>query len=53
VALDHSDGNPLSVALSHLGENGLTGELAFGAGGDRAGAPPLYTVDNGAIRAFK
>jgi branched-chain amino acid transport system substrate-binding protein len=53
VALDRSDGNPLSVALSHLGESGLTGDLAFTAGGDRAGQPLLYTVDNGAIRSFK
>jgi branched-chain amino acid transport system substrate-binding protein len=55
VALEHSDGSSaaLATSLSHLGENGLTGELAFTAGGDRAGAPPLYIVDNGAVRAFK
>jgi branched-chain amino acid transport system substrate-binding protein len=55
VALEHSDGSSaaLATSLSHLGENGLTGELAFTAGGDRAGAPPLYIVDNGTVRAFK
>lgn len=55
IALEHADGSSAATAasLSHLGENGLTGELAFTAGGDRAGAPPLYTVDNGAVRAFK
>ena len=34
---------------------GSTGEIAFTAGGDRAGAPPLYTVDgaSGTVGAFK
>jgi branched-chain amino acid transport system substrate-binding protein len=55
VAIEHADGDraALANALSHLGENGLTGELAFAAGGDRAGAPPLYVVENGAVHAFK
>ncbi|MDB4969103.1 MAG: Extracellular ligand-binding receptor [Myxococcales bacterium] len=55
IALEHADGDRAALAnsLSHLGENGLTGEIAFTAGGDRAGAPSLYTVDNGAVRAFK
>ena len=55
VALEHADGDRAALAnsLSHLGENGLTGEIAFTAGGDRAGAPLLYTVDNGAVRALK
>jgi ABC-type branched-subunit amino acid transport system substrate-binding protein len=55
VALEHADGDRAALAnsLSHLGENGLTGEIAFSAGGDRAGAPPLYVVDNGAVHAFK
>jgi branched-chain amino acid transport system substrate-binding protein len=55
VAIEHADGSSVALAnaLSHLGENGLTGELAFAAGGDRAGAPPLYTIDGGNVRAFK
>jgi branched-chain amino acid transport system substrate-binding protein len=55
VAIDHADGDRggLAVSLSHLGESGLTGELAFTAGGERAGAPLFYTVDNGAIRGLK
>ncbi len=57
IALDHADGSTAALvnALSHLGENGLTGEIAFTAGGDRAGAPPLYTVDgaSGTVGAFK
>jgi branched-chain amino acid transport system substrate-binding protein len=55
IALEHADGDRAALAnsLSHLGENGLTGEIAFAAGGDRAGAPPLYVVDNGAVHAFK
>ena len=57
IAIEHADGSTaqLAAALSHLGENGLTGEIAFGAGGDREGAPPLYTVDGAtsAVRAFK
>ena len=57
IAIEHADGSSaaLANALSHLGENGLTGEIAFSAGGDRAGAPPLYTVDgaSGTVRAFK
>ena len=55
VALEHADGDRAALAnsLSHLGENGLTGEIAFSAGGDRAGAPSLYTVDNGTVRALK
>lgn len=57
VAIEHADGSSaaLANALSHLGENGLTGEIAFAAGGDRAGAPPLYTVDGATstVRAFK
>ncbi|HEX4462818.1 MAG TPA: hypothetical protein VIA18_32820, partial [Polyangia bacterium] len=53
IAMDHADGGLLGVPLSHLGENGLTGEIAFAAGGDRAGAPPLYIVENGAVRLFK
>jgi branched-chain amino acid transport system substrate-binding protein len=55
VALDHADGQgraAVGVALSHLGESGLTGELAFGAGGERAGNPPLYVVENSAVRAY-
>jgi len=57
IGIEHGDGSTaaLANALSHLGENGLTGEIAFAAGGDRAGAPPLYTVDGttSAVRAFK
>jgi ABC-type branched-subunit amino acid transport system substrate-binding protein len=57
IAIEHADGSTaaLANALSHLGENGLTGEIAFSAGGDRAGAPPLYTVDaaSSTVRAFK
>ena len=55
IALEHADGSTAALAnsLSHLGESGLTGEIAFSAGGDRAGAPPLYIVDNGVVRAFK
>jgi ABC-type branched-subunit amino acid transport system substrate-binding protein len=55
LALEHAEGSSsaLAASLSHLGENGLTGELSFTAGGDRAGAPPLYTMDNGAVHAFK
>jgi ABC-type branched-subunit amino acid transport system substrate-binding protein len=57
IAVEHADGSTaaLANALSHLGENGLTGEIAFAAGGDRAGAPPLYTVDGATstVRAFK
>ena len=57
IAIEHADGSTaqLATALSHLGENGLTGEIAFTAGGDRAGAPPLYTVDGAAaaVHAFK
>jgi ABC-type branched-subunit amino acid transport system substrate-binding protein len=57
IALEHADGSSTALAnsLSHLGENGLTGELSFSAGGDRAGAPPLYTVDGASstVRAFK
>jgi branched-chain amino acid transport system substrate-binding protein len=57
IAIEHADGSAaaLANALSHLGENGLTGEIAFSAGGDRAGAPPLYTVDaaTSTVRAFK
>ncbi len=55
IALEHADGDRAAFAnsLSHLGENGLTGEIAFAAGGDRAGTPPLYVVDNGAVRALK
>lgn len=55
LGLDHADGDraALAVTLSHLGENGLTGEIAFTAGGDRGGAPPLYTITDGQVRAFK
>ena len=57
VGIEHADGSAaaLANALSHLGENGLTGEIAFAAGGDRAGAPPLYTIDGASstVRAFK
>jgi ABC-type branched-subunit amino acid transport system substrate-binding protein len=55
IALEHADGDrgAIAVSLSHLGENGLSGEIAFTAGGDRGGAPPLYTVEDGAVRAFK
>lgn len=55
IALEHADGDraALAVSLSHLGENGLTGEIAFTAGGDRGGAPPLYTITDGQVRAFK
>ncbi len=59
VALEQVEGSatPLraavATALSHLGENGLTGELAFTASGDRAGAPPLFTVDGDALKAVK
>ena len=57
IGIEHADGSTaaLANALSHLGENGLTGEISFAAGGDRAGAPPLYTVDGATstVRAFK
>jgi branched-chain amino acid transport system substrate-binding protein len=55
VALDHADGDRRALAnsLSHLGETGLTGDLAFSAGGDRAGAPPLFTVEGGVVGSFK
>jgi ABC-type branched-subunit amino acid transport system substrate-binding protein len=57
IAIDHGDGT-LSRAgvagqLARLGENGLTGELAFTASGDRAGTPPLYIVDGDTVRAVK
>jgi ABC-type branched-subunit amino acid transport system substrate-binding protein len=55
LAIDHADGDRAALAnsLSHLGETGLTGELAFAAGGDRAGALPLFTVENGLVRGLK
>jgi ABC-type branched-subunit amino acid transport system substrate-binding protein len=57
VALDHEGSSPtrqsLATQLAHLGENGLTGELAFGASGDRAGAAPLYVVEGEGVRALK
>lgn len=55
LALEKSDGNRGAVAasLSRLTDRGLSGELAFTAGGDRGGAPPLYTVEEGAVRALK
>lgn len=55
LALEHADGDrgAIAVSLSHLGENGLSGEIAFTAGGDRGGAPPLYTIEGGAVHAFK
>jgi ABC-type branched-subunit amino acid transport system substrate-binding protein len=57
IAIEHADGSTaaLANALSHLGETGLTGEIAFTAGGDRAGVPPLYTIDaaTASVRAFK
>src|SRR5262249_10271005 len=38
LGIERADGSTaaLAAALSHLGENGLTGEIAFAAGGDRA-----------------
>ena len=56
VALDHAgtvSRGPVAMALSHLGEGGLTGELAFTASGDRAGLPPLFVVDGEQVRALK
>ena len=57
IGIEHADGSAaaLANALSHLGENGLTGEISFAAGGDRAGAPPRYTVAGTAsrVRAFQ
>jgi branched-chain amino acid transport system substrate-binding protein len=57
VALDHEGSSPtrqaLATQLAHLGETGLTGELAFTASGDRAGTPPLYTVDGDTVHAVK
>ena len=57
LAVEHADGSTVALAnsLSHLGEIGLTGEIAFTAGGDRAGVPPLYTVDaaSSTVHAFK
>jgi len=56
IALDHEGGTPnrggLAAQLAKLGENGLTGELGFTAGGERSRLPPLYTVDGDAVRAL-
>jgi branched-chain amino acid transport system substrate-binding protein len=43
----------VASALAHINESGLTGEIAFTAAGDRAGAPPLYVVDGDGLRALK
>lgn len=57
IALDHEGGvanrGALASQLGRLAETGLTGELAFSAGGERAGAPPLYVVDGDAVRALR
>jgi branched-chain amino acid transport system substrate-binding protein len=57
IAIDHGDGTPSRAAvaaqLAQLGETGLTGELAFGPSGERAGAPPLYVVEGDGLRALK
>ncbi len=58
IALDHAQGTgPLrqsvAVSLGHLGESGVTGELSFGASGDRAGLPPLYLVGGDEVNLLK
>ena len=56
VALDHAgtvSRGPVAMELSHLGEGGLTGQLAFTASGDRAGLPVLFVVDGAEVRALK
>jgi branched-chain amino acid transport system substrate-binding protein len=57
IALDHESGAPnrgaLAGQLARLGETGLTGDLSFGAGGERSGAPPLYIVDGDSLRSLK
>jgi len=57
VALDHGEGNvnraALAAQLGTLGEAGLTGDLSFGAGGERTGSPPLYVVDGDNLRALE
>ena len=56
VALDHEDGSvtrsALAAQLLHVGETGLTGELAFTTAGERGGLPPLYVVDGDTVRAL-
>lgn len=55
IALEHADGTvsraALATQLAHLGESGITGELAFTAAGERAGTPPLLIVDGDGVRA--
>ena len=57
VALDHEGGaisrEGVATQLAHLGESGVTGELAFTASGERSGTPPLFIVENGALRPLK
>jgi ABC-type branched-subunit amino acid transport system substrate-binding protein len=58
IALDHVDSNvplrqSIAVSLSHIGENGLTGELSFAASGDRAGQPPLFLVGGDEVNLLK
>jgi branched-chain amino acid transport system substrate-binding protein len=57
IALDHEGGQPsrgaLATQVAHLGESGVTGELAFTASGERGGLPPLFVVEGDALRALK
>lgn len=56
IALDHGDGPSraaLANQLSHLGEAGLTGDLAFGGGGERTGSAVMFVVEGDALRALK
>jgi ABC-type branched-subunit amino acid transport system substrate-binding protein len=57
IALDHEAGAPsraaLASQLTRLGETGLTGELAFTASGERAGAPILYVVDGDTVHTLR
>jgi branched-chain amino acid transport system substrate-binding protein len=57
IALDHEGTQPsrgaLATQLAHLGESGVTGEVAFTASGERSGLPPLFTVDGDAVRALR
>jgi ABC-type branched-subunit amino acid transport system substrate-binding protein len=56
IALEHEGSTSragVGAALGHLDENGLTGAIGFTAAGDRAGAPPLYTIDGDQVRALK
>jgi ABC-type branched-subunit amino acid transport system substrate-binding protein len=40
----------VAAALGTVSTEGLTGPVRFGAGGERAGRPPLYVVDGPGVR---